>query len=269
VDVTEHNRDAWNRWVEQGNRWTIPVSPAEIAAAREGEWQVFLTPSRPVPGEWLGDVRGARILCLASGGGQQGPTLAAAGALVTVLDNSPRQLDRDREVAARESLDLETELGVMTDLSRFADGVFDLVFQPVSNVFVPDVQPVWQECFRVLRAGGHLLAGFANPIVYMIDEEEATAGRLILRHPLPYSDLDNLPPEQLERRIEAGEPLEFGHTLADQLGGQIEAGFMISGFFEDRDPEQPLADLTATFIASRATKPPLAGMGQPNIRAGG
>jgi len=30
--------------------------------------------------------------CLASGGGQQGPVLAAAGAHVTVFDNSPRQL---------------------------------------------------------------------------------------------------------------------------------------------------------------------------------
>ncbi len=96
MDVRSYNQHAWDRQVEQGNRWTVPVSPAVIAAARTGEWQIVLTPTRPVPRDWFPALAGLDVLCLASGGGQQAPILAAAGANVTVLDNSPRQLGQDR-----------------------------------------------------------------------------------------------------------------------------------------------------------------------------
>ena len=134
------------------NQWTPPPSPP-----RAGDHRARLTPG-PLPAGWLDQVAGWRILCLASGGGQQGPLLAAAGAEVTVFDASEQQLERDRLVARREGLSLATELGDMRDLSHFADGCFDCVFHPISNLYVPDVRPVWRECFRVLRPGGRLLS---------------------------------------------------------------------------------------------------------------
>jgi len=100
--------------------------------------------------------------------GQQGPVFAALGANVTIFDNSPAQLEHDRIVAQREGLVIKTVEGDMRDLSAFADQSFDLIFHPVSNVFCPQVRPVWMEAFRVLRPGGILLAGFANPIYYLI-----------------------------------------------------------------------------------------------------
>jgi SAM-dependent methyltransferase len=145
-DVRELNRDAWDAQVAKKNRWTVPVSPKEIEAARRGEWEILLTPTRPVPRSWFPELEGARVLCLASGGGQQGPILAATGARVTVFDNSPRQLAQDRLVAERENLELETIEGDMADLGVFADGVFDLIVHPVSNCFVPDLRPIWSEC---------------------------------------------------------------------------------------------------------------------------
>src|SRR5512140_2410658 len=149
MNILEHNRRAWDREVEQGNPWTVPVGPGEIAAARKGDWNIVLTPTKPVPHAWLPELPGKRLLCLASGGGQQGPVLAAAGAHVTVLDNSPRQLDRDRMVADREGLDIKTVEGDMADLHMFADGSFDYIVHPVSNVFAPDVLAVWHEAYRV------------------------------------------------------------------------------------------------------------------------
>jgi len=89
-DIRAYNRSAWDTQVARGNRWTVPVTRAAVAAARRGEWEVVLTPTRPVPRAWLGELRGRDVLCLASGGGQQGPILAAVGARVTVFDNSPR-----------------------------------------------------------------------------------------------------------------------------------------------------------------------------------
>ena len=255
LDVTAHNRQAWDREVASGNPWSVPVTPAEIAAARRGEWSVVLTPVKPVPREWFGALAGTRVLCLASGGGQQSPLLAAAGASVTVLDNSPQMLARDGEVARREGLEVRLELGLMTDLSRFADASFDLVFHPVSNLFVPDIQPVWREVARVLAPGGALLAGFANPVLFLFDAGPEGTGELVLRYKLPFSDLTSLPPAELAERRRKVEPLEFSHSLDEQIGGQLAAGLVLVAMFEDGFPGRSVDAWTPTFIATRAVKP--------------
>jgi SAM-dependent methyltransferase len=251
------NRNAWDAQVERGNRWTVPVSSDEIEAARRGEWQILLTPTRPVPRSWFPDLNGTRVLCLASGGGQQGPILAAAGARVTVYDGSPRQLERDRQVAKRDGLELETIEGDMADLEMIEDGSFDLIVHPVSNAFVPDVQPVWAECARVLRNGGELLAGFTNPVRYLFpDDLERESELLCVAHRIPYSDVRSLTEEQRSKYIEAGEPFEFGHTLGDQIAGQILAGFVVCGFYEDAYPpeDDALSKYIPSFVATRARK---------------
>ncbi len=177
---------------------------------------------------------------------------------MTVLDNSPAQLAQDRLVAQRDGLDMRLVEGDMANLSQFVDDSFDLIFHPVSNVFVPAVRPVWLEAFRVLRPGGALLAGFVNPVQYIFDfEAMETQGLLNVHHSIPYSDLTSLDPEQRQRYLDAGHPLEFGHTLEDQIGGQLEAGFLLSGIYEDLDPSSPLCKYISTFIATRAIKPVL------------
>ena len=256
MDVRGYNQEAWDRQVEGGNEWTVPFGPDVIEAARRGEWTVLLTDSIPVPKSWFPEMGAADVLCLASGGGQQAPIFAAAGANVTVLDNSPKQLAQDRLVAERESLTVETVEGDMRDLSSFADESFNLIFHPVSNLFVPEVRPVWTEAFRVLRRGGILLAGFLNPALYIFDLDLAdSTGEVRVKYALPYADATSLGEEQIKQKIENREPLEFSHTLEDQIGGQIEAGFVISGFYEDRHRDDPIAAYMPTFVATRATKP--------------
>jgi SAM-dependent methyltransferase len=257
VDIQGYNRIAWDKQVVQGNRWTIPVGDDVIAAARQGDWKILLTPTKPVPRAWFPDLQGIDVLCLASGGGQQGPTLAAAGARVTVLDNSPRQLAQDRLVAERHALPVVTVQGDMADLSAFSDKSFDLIVHPVSNTFVPHVRPVWKEAFRVLRKGGGLLAGFTNPAVYLFDYDLADrTGILQVKYTLPYSDVTSLSPEERQRYIESEDPLEFSHTLEDQIGGQLDAGFLLTGLFEDYDDkDDPLSKYMPAFIATRALKP--------------
>ncbi|MDZ7684169.1 MAG: class I SAM-dependent methyltransferase [Gammaproteobacteria bacterium] len=253
--ILDHNRDAWDRQVDEGNEWTVPVTAEQVSEARNGNVRIVLTPSIIVPGEWFPSLRGAKVLCLASGGGQQGPLLAAAGADVTVFDNSPKQLGRDREVAERERLELSTVQGDMRDLSVFESDTFDLIVHPVSNTFVPDVRPVWREAYRVLKPGACLLSGFDNPVIHLFDETEYDNGNLVVTNRIPYSDTELLSTTEISQRAVEGRPLEFGHTLDHQIGGQLEAGFTITGFYEDRYPgDDPLSKYIAMFIATRALK---------------
>jgi len=256
MDIVAHNRQAWDAEAEAGQSpWTQPVSPDVIAAARTGTWSVILTPLRTVPDGWFGPIQGARLLALASGGGQQAPVLAAAGATVTSFDNSGAQLDKDRAVAEREGLELTCMQGDMADLGALPDDSFDIVFNPVSTVFVPDLEPVWTECRRVLKAGGRLMTGFMNPDFFLFDHEAIDkGGPLEVRHALPYADTTHLDAGALADLARRREALQFGHSLDAQIGGLLRAGFRIEGFYEDRwsDEATPLNAFMPTSFAMLA-----------------
>lgn len=257
MNLLEHNRIAWNNEVKNKNEWTIPVSKEEIQEAREGVIKIVLTPHKTIPVDWIGSVVNKNILCLASGGGQQGPILAAAGANVTVFDNSDKQLEQDERVALEYNLSIKTVKGNMQDLSIFSNNYFDIIIHPVSNCFIDDIRPVWKEAYRVLKKNGKLLSGFANPLVYMINwenwEKAEKTKKCVIEMSIPYSDLKSLSETKKNDYIRNKMPFEFGHSLTDQISGQIEAGFVISGFYEDKG-EELLDDFTNSFIATKAEK---------------
>ncbi len=257
MDPKQFNRTGWDAWANADGRWSVPVDEDVIARARKDDWDVLLTPSKTVPREWFGDIAGKDLLGLASGGGQQCPTFAAAGAHVTCLDASDEQLQRDCDVAAREGLELRTVQGYMDDLCAFDDASFDLIFHPCSNCFAPEILPVWKECARVLRPGGALLSGFTNPIVYVFDVLALERGEVIARHKLPMSEFD-LPETEREEIMAADNSriLSFSHTLEQQIGGQLAAGLQMTDMFEDNwDEPDPLSELFNNFIATRSIKP--------------
>lgn len=241
----------------EGCRWSTPVDPKVIEQALAGDWQVILTPNKLVPEDWFPELKELNLLALACGGGQQVPIFAAAGAKVTSFDNSDVQLEKDQLVADRHDLKITTLQGDMADLSSLEDQSFDLIFHPVSNVFVPNVIPIWKECFRVLKPGGSLLSGFMNPAFYLFDHEHGEdTGELIVKYPLPYSDIESLPENKLSEQIEANLSLEYSHSLEDQIGGQTQAGFMIADLYEDTwdDESSALNRYMPTFLATRAVK---------------
>jgi len=256
VDISGFNRAAWDREVENGNPYTRPVSAEVLAEVRGGQWDFKLSETKPVPKEWLPELQDAKVLCLASGGGQQGPMFAVAGAKVTVLDISPKQLAQDRYVAEREGLELETVEGDMADLSIFPDESFDLIIHPVSNLFVPDVHPVWNEAFRVLRPKGILLAAFINPTVYIFDLDKLDNQNVFdVKHALPFSSITSLSQDERARIFGLDAPIEYSHTLEDQIGGQLKAGFILTGFYEDHRPGELIGKYIPSIFITRAVKP--------------
>ena len=255
MDIVSYNSEAWDNEVSEGSEWTTPVSPQEIALAKQGQFPLRITPQKPIPPRWYMPVAGKRILCLASGGGQQGPVLAAMGAQVTVFDNSLAQLAQDALVARREFLEIALEQGDMANLSVFADESFDCIINPMSNCFIPNLQPYWNECARVLKKGGTLIAAFWNPVNYLFDVDAwQDLKRLRIKYKIPYSDMEQLPSEELRILMDDKEPLEYGHSLEEQIAGQIEAGFAITGFYEDSYNDDFLTGAMDTIMVTKATK---------------
>ncbi len=234
MDFLAHNNQAWELESKGGSAWSSIVPEEDIRAAREGRYQFSMSPDgTPIPGSWLRPIRDAELLCLAGGGGQQGPLLSAMGAKVTVFDFSLNQLHLEELAMEKYGLAYATCQGDMRDLSRFPEGTFDLVVNPASNLFIEDLSKLWTECFRVLKPGGKLLSSSMNPIVFAFGRDELDVNaNPTLKYPVPYSDIANLTKKELDAKIASNQLLEFGHSLDQIIGEQIAAGFALVGFQE-------------------------------------
>ena len=249
MDYQDINAETIDRWVGEGWEWGKPIDHDTYEKAKHGQWDVFLTPTKPAPHGWFGALNGKRILGLASGGGQQMPVFSALGAKCTVLDYSPKQLESERHTAEREGYEIEIVRADMSKPLPFADESFDLIFHPVSNCYIREVKPVWRECFRVLKPGGILLSGTDHYINYIVDAEE----KMIVNR-LPFDPVAN--PEQRRLLEEEDAGMQFSHTLEEQITGQLEAGFILTDLYEDTNGEGRLHELNIpTFLAMRSVKP--------------
>ena len=158
------NQDRWNN---VKNDYTAPLTHEEFEEARNKPISVALTVGKKVPQEWFEKANGKKILGLACGGGQQGPVFAAKGYDVTIMDFSTSQLQKDEMVAKREGLTIHTVQSDTTKPFPFEDETFDIIFNPVSNVYIEDLENMYKEAARVLKKGGLLMVGFMNPWIYM------------------------------------------------------------------------------------------------------
>ena len=248
MNYQDINAQTIDRWINEGWEWGIPITHQEYVDAQNGKWTMLLTPTKPVPRSWFGDLKGKRVLGLASGGGQQMPIFTALGAKCTVLDYSLKQLDSERLVADREGYDIEIIRGDMTKTLPFEDGFFDFIFHPVSNCYVEEVKPIYRECYRVLKKGGIFLAGLENGVNYLVDDDE---DRIVNK--MPFNPLRN--PEQMKQLQDSDCGVQFSHTVEEQIGGQLEAGFVLTHIYGDTNGEGRLHDLNVEcYLATRAVK---------------
>jgi SAM-dependent methyltransferase len=101
--------------------------------------------------EWLAARPGERILDLGCGDGQLTQRIAAAGAIVTGVDNSPAM------VASARARSVVVEIGDAESLPS-ADGAFDAVFSNAALHWVRGQDAMMREVHRVLRPGGRFVA---------------------------------------------------------------------------------------------------------------
>jgi hypothetical protein len=74
-----------------------------------------------------------------------------------------------------------------------------------------------------------------------------------VRHPLPYSSLDL--PEAERRQYYGDGPVEFSHSLTEQIGGQLAAGFTLTHLVEAPHHADPTGRYMPGYIATRAVRP--------------
>lgn len=240
----KHNSKTWDKESSESGRWSQPVSREEVEAARNGDWSIILTPVKTVPRNWFPkDMKGIKVLLVAGGGGQQTPIIAATGAQTYVIDGSQEQLNKDIKVTKENSLTVHTFRGDMTDLSQFDDESFDLLINPCSNCFIPDVNPLWSECSRVLKRGGRLMSGSLNPVWFASDRSKQEQGVFEIIYSIPFKSIEN-----------PGEHHEFGHSLNDLIGGQLRAGLKLVDFYEDGWGDKYLDKFLNQYFATLAEK---------------
>ncbi|OED58800.1 class I SAM-dependent methyltransferase [Acholeplasma laidlawii] len=225
-DYTKINQKMFDKWVEEGWQWGIPITKEVYDKAKQGIYEIYLTPTKKVPNDWLKDIKGKHVLGLASGGGQQIPILKALGAKVTCLDISEKQLETEKRLSKEFGYDIYLVQADMTNPLPFQDETFDLIFYPVSNVYIEKVEPVFLECYRILKKGGVLLSGLDNGFNFAFDDED---GKILFD--LPFNPLKDI--EQYEYMVKHDYGIQFSHTMEEQIGGQLRAGFRLVDIYED------------------------------------
>ena len=202
---------------------------------------------------WLGEsISGRQVLCLAAGGGRQSSLYCAAGAEVTVVDLSGAMLDLDRQVAAQRGMSLRLIEASMDDLSMLQDNEFDIVIQPVSTCYVPDVRPVFAEVARVLRPGGLYISQHKQPVSLQAGVDPSRDGGYSIEHryyrdsPIPKTSSTSA----VSRRLRESGAIEFIHRWEQLIGGMCRAGFVIEDLTEPLHAKQ---DAPIGSFAGRAT----------------
>ena len=252
----DQNQERWDRVSSrQGNQYTIPYSHEELQELKDKPIEVALTVGKLVPLTWFEKAKGKRLLGLACGGGQQGPIFAMHGYETTIMDFSESQLSKDVEVAKRENLYIKTVQADMTKPFPFEYDSFDIIFCPVSNVYIENLDNMYSEAYRVLRKGGLLMIGYMNPWIYMYDGDEVwdqPEKELLLKYSLPFNS--RLLEEKGQLIIDPEYGYEFSHTLEEQIQGQLRNGFAMIDFYESKDSRNRLSQFGSDYIANLSVK---------------
>lgn len=247
-DYIKKNQLIIDGWVANGWRWGQPVNHEVYNEALNGDYKLFLTPTIPIPKNWLGNLKKKKVLGLAAGGGQQGPILAALGAQVTIIDFSEQQILSEKNVATRENYDIEIIQGDISQKLPFEADYFDLIIHPVSNVYVQNVQTIWREAFRILKPDGEILSGLDNGINYIVDNSET---KVVNR--LPFNPLKNA--DQMKQMLDENGGIQFSHSIEEQIGGQLKAGLILKDIYSDTNGVGNLHSLNIpSFWATRSQK---------------
>ena len=138
-------------------------------------------------------------------------------------------LSLDRQVAVENGLTLSTVETSMEDLTMLSEAYFDVVVQPVSTCYVPNIKAVYQEVARVICRGGVYVSQHKQPISLQASVEPSAGGYELIH---PYYCQGSLPLAAEPNRIRESGAVEYLHRWEDVIGGMCRAGFVIEDLLE-------------------------------------
>ncbi len=252
-EYTEINAKTWDAWAQNGCDWSIPVTHEQCLAAREGNWAVYLTPCIAVPRKWFSFEKGKEYWALPAVVGSRCLSFLCWERNVWFLIILTSSFRGNGKSLSGRVTKIRILKGDMTKPLPFQDESFDLIFHPVSNCYVEDILPIWKECYRVLKKGGSLLSGFDNGMNFLFDDDGTLP--LTVANRLPFNPL-KMDPKVREQMIANGEGIQFSHSLEEEIGGQLKAGFLLKDLYEDRDREGCgiLREYTPQYVATWSVK---------------
>lgn len=99
-----------------------------------------------------------------------------------------------------------------------------------------------------MKKGGILLCGLSTEINYLVDENEE---KIVFS--MPFNPLKNKEHKEFLEKFDGG--YQFSHTLSEQLGGQLKAGFTLTNIEDDTNGVGRLHEMNiSTYIMTRAIK---------------
>jgi len=194
-----------------------------IVPQDDAMWQQDLGRSLQITFDWLGDLRGKRVLELGCGPGDYTIMLARRGAQVTALDIAPASLEITRKRAQANRVGSAIQLAWMAaETLGFPDGVFDWVIG-LGLLHHVDPAALAPELRRVLRPGGRALFREplgTNPMLGFARKHLHYRGKHHTRdeHPLKYTDI-----YQMARGFRATRVREFYlfSMISRAVGGEL------------------------------------------------
>jgi SAM-dependent methyltransferase len=138
------------------------IKRGQQAMWASGDYGAIATQIAPIAERLVDSVNppaGSSVLDVAGGTGNAALAAARSNCRVTCTDYAPELLERGRERASAERLDITFETADAEALP-YADGSYDVVLSVVGAMFAPDQAQTASELVRVCRPGG--LIGLAN-----------------------------------------------------------------------------------------------------------
>jgi hypothetical protein len=89
-----------------------------------------------------------------------------------------------------------------------------------------------------------------NGLNFLFDDDSES---LTVANKLPFNPLKDR--NLLEKLEKDDNGIQFSHSLEEQIGGQLKAGFILKDIYEDYNNYGLLKEYAPAFIATRAIKP--------------
>jgi SAM-dependent methyltransferase len=137
-------------------------------------------------------------------------------------------LKLDEREAARRRLHVRIVEAPMDDLAPLEESSFDLVHQPVSTCYVPNIGAVYREVARVPRSGGMYISQHKQPTSLQVTHRDSK-DRYVLG--IDYYHEGPLPAVP-DRSYRENGTVEFLHSWGELVGGLCRAGFAIEDLAE-------------------------------------